>query len=169
MAAFSRGAGRLRYETSETAIRLIARRIVLRRRAHARCAEAISELRKNQQGLRLGMVLDAADFLAITDSALKRFDEGVAASDPEIGGKCDLEVARLESQMIQLYGIAALLARREMDLGEIAEVWGSMISVCDTVAQKIQRLCGEHTFCVASHDRILDIRNKSARLRELHL
>ena len=115
------------------------------------------------------MVLDAADFQAITDSALKLFDERVAAVDPDIGREFDMEVARLESQVVQLYGIAALLARREMELEKIGEIWGAMISVCDAVARKIQTLCAEHPVCVASHDKILDIRNKSARLRDLHL
>ena len=114
------------------------------------------------------MTLDAKDFDAITNSALKLFDERVATVAPGIRGEFDIEVARLESQVVQLYGIAALLARREMELDKIAEIWGAMIFVCDTVAQKIQSLCVEHPFCVASHDKILDIRNKCARLRDLH-
>lgn len=67
------------------------------------------------------MVLDAADFRVITDSALKLFDERVANVDPDISGDFDIEVARLESQVIQLYGIAALLAHRESDLDKVAE------------------------------------------------
>lgn len=43
-----------------------------------------------------------------------------------------------------------------------------MISVCDAVAARMQTLCMEHPFCVASHDKILDIRNRSTRLRDLH-
>jgi hypothetical protein len=111
------------------------------------------------------MVLEAADFQAITDSALQLFDERIAAADSAF----EIEVARLESQVIQLYGIAALLARREMDLDKIGAIWGAMITVCDTVAQKIQTLCTGQPVCVASHDKILDIRNKAARLRDLHL
>lgn len=114
------------------------------------------------------MTLEAKDFDAITHSALKSFDERVATVDPDVCWEFDIEVARLESQVIQLYGIAALLARREEDLDKIAEIWGAMISVCDTVAKKIQSLCAEHSFCIASHDKILDIRNKCARLRDLH-
>ncbi len=77
------------------------------------------------------------DFQAITESALQLFDERIAAADSEF----EIEVARLESQVIQLYGIAALLARREMDLAKIGDIWGAMICVCDSVAQKIQALC----------------------------
>ena len=114
------------------------------------------------------MVLDAADFRTITDSALKLFDERVATVDPEICWEFDIEVSRLESQVVQLYGIAALLARREPEIDKVGEIWSAMISVCDAVAEKIQTLCVEHPFCIASHDKILDIRNKSARLRDLH-
>jgi hypothetical protein len=114
------------------------------------------------------MVLDVKDFQAITDSALKRFDERVAATDPDIGWESDMEVARLESQVIQLYGIAALLARREPELEKVEEIWGAMVSACDAVAHKIHELCLEHPFRVASHDKILDIRKKAARLRDLH-
>ncbi len=114
------------------------------------------------------MVLNAADFQTITDSALKHFDERVATVGPNVCLEFDIEVARLESQVVQLYGIAALLARRESEMDKVAEIWEAMISVCDAVAEKIQTLCMEHPFCVASHDKILDIRNKSARLQNLH-
>ena len=115
------------------------------------------------------MVLDTKDFQTITDSALKLFDERVATADPSVCWEFDIEISRLESQVVQLYGIAALLARREPEIEKVAEIWGAMIQVCDTVARKIQTLCVEHPMCMASHDKILDIRNKSARLRDLHL
>lgn len=114
------------------------------------------------------MKLDSSDFNAIADSALKQFDQRVAQADPSLCWQVDIEVARLESQVIQLYGIAALLARREMDLDKIAEIWGAMVSVCDAVANKIQTLCSGHASRAAMYDKILDIRNKSTRLRDLH-
>lgn len=114
------------------------------------------------------MVLDQSDFKALADTAIQRFAEGVAAADPAICWEFDMEVARLESQVIQLYGISVLLAKREPDLDGVAEVWRGMILVCDTVSQKIRELCRKHPACAASLDRILDIRNKAARLRDLH-
>jgi hypothetical protein len=117
----------------------------------------------------VGCSLDVKDFEAITDSALKLFDKRMAAVHPDICCEFDMEVAPLESRVVQLYGIAELLAQRESELEKVAEIWGAMISVCDIVAQKIQTLCCEHPFCVASHDKILDIRNKSARRRDPHL
>jgi hypothetical protein len=110
------------------------------------------------------VVLDVADFQAITDSALKRFDEQVATVDREV----EIEVAQLESQVVQLYGIAALLVQRETELEIIAGIWNAMIVVCDAVAQKIQSLADTSDLRSASRDRVLDIRNKSTRLRDLH-
>ena len=115
------------------------------------------------------MVLDATDFQTIADSALKLFDQRLAILDPKIRGDFDMEVARLESQVVQLYGIAALLAQRENDLDKIAEIWSAMVSVCDSVATKMQTLCLENPFGIASQDKVLEIRSKSARLRDLHL
>jgi hypothetical protein len=77
-------------------------------------------------------------------------------------------VARVESQVIQLYKMAALCARREMDLSNIEKIWEAVVAVCDTVARTLQTLCTEHSCCVASHAKILTIRNKAARLRDLH-
>lgn len=114
------------------------------------------------------MIIDAKDFQEITDSALRSFEDQVGAADPDVCGEFDIAVARLESQVIQLYGIAALLARREPDIEKVGEIWGAMVGVCDAVAKKIKALCDEHPLCTTSHDKILDIRNKCARLSELH-
>ena len=114
------------------------------------------------------MALAATDFKALTDSALKRFSAGMAAADPKICWEFDMEVARLESQVIQIYGMAALMARHETELEKVAEIWGAVIQVCDEVSQRIRGLCQEHPACRTSLDKILDIRNKAARLRDLH-
>jgi len=115
------------------------------------------------------MKLEANDFDAIADSAIKLFDRRVAQIDSIDCQEIDVELARLESQVIQLYGIAALLARRESELEKTAETWGAMVSVCDEVASRMQSLCSSKTARTAIYERILDIRNKSTRLRDLHL
>ena len=110
----------------------------------------------------------AADFQTMTDFALKHFADRVASNRPGTSFDFDIEVARLESQVEQLYGLAALMARRETELEATAEIWGAMIAACDAVAAKILSLCAEHPACSASYDNVLDIRNKAARLRDLH-
>ncbi len=110
----------------------------------------------------------AADFQVMTNFALKHFEDRFASTRLGMCFEFDVEVARLESQVEQLYGLAALLARRETDLDATAEIWGAVITACDAVAAKILSLCAEHPACSASYDNVLDIRNKAARLRDLH-
>jgi hypothetical protein len=87
----------------------------------------------------LGCILDVKDFEAITNSALKLFDERMAAVHPDnICREFDMEVARLESRVVQLYGMAALLAQLESELEKAAEIWGAMISVCDIVGRRFR-------------------------------
>lgn len=110
------------------------------------------------------MVIETNDFQTITASALKLFEERVATAEEAF----ELEAARLESQVVQLYAIAALLARREPDLDKVAAIWDAMILACDAVAEKIQALSVEQPFHSAAYDKILDVRNKATRLRDLH-
>jgi hypothetical protein len=114
------------------------------------------------------VTLEIEDLDEIKKSALETFSERVASVDFGISGEVDLEVARLESQLLQLYAIAAIIARREESLERTAQVWDAMVSICDAFAAKISELCQEHPACRASHDKILDVRNKCARLRDLH-
>ena len=114
------------------------------------------------------MQFNVADLEILKDSALKSFDEGVASADPDLCWEFNLEVGRLESQVAQLYGIAALIAKREIEVAKVAELWTGMVKVCDAIAEKVSNLCNEHPYCLASHDKILDVRNKCARLAELH-
>ena len=102
------------------------------------------------------------------DSAIKAFEERVAAVNPNICWEFDLEVARLESQLVQLYSLAAIMARREPEMGKTAELWDTMANVCDAFAKRVRELCLEHPACQASYDKILDIRNACVELRDLH-
>jgi hypothetical protein len=114
------------------------------------------------------MELDIADITKINESALKTFDESIAAADPDMCWEFDEAVARLESQLIQLYGIVVLALKREEDLSVIAKTWGGMVGICDHVARKIGALSQQHPNCAVSHDKILDLRNRCERIRNLH-
>jgi hypothetical protein len=112
--------------------------------------------------------MQVADFHALKDAALRTFQQRLEQAPP---GRCwtvEIEVNRLESQLAQLYGIAALMARRETELERIAAIWSAMIAVCDDFARRVQGVCAEHPACLGSYDNILDIRNKCARLCDLH-
>jgi len=114
------------------------------------------------------MELDIADINKINESALKTFDESIATADPGLCWEFNEAVARLESQLTQLYGIVVLALKREEDLSLIAKTWGGMVGICDHVARKIGALAQRHPACAVSHDKILDLRNRCERLRNLH-
>lgn len=133
------------------------------------CSIAIPHLPKGDAlGMFTSMGFLAQDLHTLGNGALKSFDERVKLVHPDICYEFDLEVGRLEAQTIQLYGIAALAAKREPDPQKVAEVWGMMVQICDGVAAKIISLCQKHPACSASHDKILDLRNKCARLMDIH-
>ena len=110
----------------------------------------------------------AEDLAELKTGALRAFDERMRHVHPDLCYEFDAEVSRLEGQTIQLYGVAALAAKREPESEKVAEIWKTMVSICDEVAARINKLCAQHPACSASHDRILDLRNKCARLMELH-
>jgi len=112
--------------------------------------------------------MQVTDFHDLKDTALRTFQERLQQAAPGRCSTAEIEVNRLESQLVQLYGIAALMARRETELGPIAAIWSAMIAVCDDFARRVQEVCAEHPACLGSYDNILDIRNKCARLRDLH-
>ncbi len=114
------------------------------------------------------MRLDIDDITAIKDSALKVFDNSIAAADSSECWGVNDAVTRLETQLLQLYGIVVLALKHEEDLAVIAQNWGNMVTVCDDVALKIGSLGEEHPYCSVSHDKILDLRNRCARLQNLH-
>ena len=112
------------------------------------------------------MTIDLSDLERIRDTALQEFEQRVNAADPGIS--VDLEVARLESQLLQLYRLAAMAARREETLEQTSALWAVVVGICDAFALKVSARCAQQPLCSAAHDRILDLRNKCRRLQDLH-
>ncbi len=79
-----------------------------------------------------------------------------------------METGKLESAAIQLYGLIVLMTRKESDIDVVRSAWDMMVKICDEYAKRISDLCKDHPFCSSSHDKILDLRNKCVRLRDLH-
>ena len=112
------------------------------------------------------MTLEINDLKELKNSSLESFEAKIAKAD----GRSDFNVAaaQLESQLVQLYGFAALTVRRMDDLDQIAGLWSTMVSICDEIAKKVILICEDQPQCIATYDRILDIRNKCERLKLLH-
>jgi hypothetical protein len=111
-----------------------------------------------------------SDFQQLADEALSGFDERVAAIPADLCGPFYEEARRLETELLSIYRVFALLARKEDALDKIASLWGTMVAHCDQFAQKLSGLSQSHPNCGADffYDRVLDLRNKCRRLQEMH-
>ena len=80
------------------------------------------------------------------------------------------EAGRLEAELLTVYKMAALAARREQDLNCVSAIWGTLLGVCDAVARELNMLIQRHPACGADeyYDRVLDLRNKCNRLQQMH-
>ena len=116
----------------------------------------------------MSMILEFSDLDVIKDSALKRFEERVARTDPANREMIEREAGRLESQLEQLYSFTALMARREPDMAATAELWQRLVKICDVFAARVFQLSQQHELGTAAYDSILDIRSSAEELRTLH-
>ncbi len=114
------------------------------------------------------MILELSDLDLIKDSALKKFDERVAKAGPNKRQEIEREAVRLESQLEQLYSLTALMARRQPDVAETAELWQRLVRICDVFASRVLQLSQQHALGTAAYDGILDIRGAAEELRALH-
>jgi|KBSMisStaDraftv2_1062788.scaffolds.fasta_scaffold1361381_1 hypothetical protein len=112
----------------------------------------------------------ASDLDELAESTLASFDSRVSGLPEELCVAFHEEARTLESQLLMIYKMVALCARREDDLDHIAELWGHMVSVCDRASEKLQNLLKAHPYCGADvyQDRMLDLRNRCHRLQETH-
>ena len=113
------------------------------------------------------MIIELADFDAIKDDALRKFEERVSSA-MDNRDQLELEAFRLESQLEQLYSFTAAAARREDDMGATAQLWEHLVTTCDLFANRLLQLSKDHSIATTAHDHILDIRSAAEELRALH-
>ena len=113
------------------------------------------------------MTLEISDLEAIRDSALRNFDERVAKAAAK-REDIEREASRIESQLEQLYSLSALMARRDPDVTQTAELWGRLVRICDLFAARLFQLSQESALSTTAYDHILDIRGAAEELRALH-
>ncbi|MDR1282354.1 MAG: hypothetical protein LBK99_16250 [Opitutaceae bacterium] len=111
------------------------------------------------------MILTEHDFDTIKKENLRQFDDNLSKAGPRHLGR---EVRALEANAVQLYGVAALMARNADDIETVASIWTAMEKVCDAFAKKLGALAKKHPGSKVSHDKLLDLRNRCTELRELH-
>ena len=114
--------------------------------------------------------LASSDLNALAESTLSGFDSRVAKLPRDLCAVFHEEARTLETELLMLYKMVALCARKDDDLDRIASLWGQMVSVCDKAFVRLQSLIKAHPDCGANiyQDRILDLRNRCHRLQETH-
>ena len=114
--------------------------------------------------------IERADLQQMTEDTLARFQKRVADLPPDLQGPFNAEAKALEAEILTIYRVVAMLARKEQDLDKVAELWGLMKSFCDLALSQLSELHRSHPFAGAEvyHDRILDVRNRCQRLQTMH-
>ena len=106
----------------------------------------------------------------LAQSTLDSFDERIAQLPHDLASPFQEEARTLEGQLLTIYKMVALTVRDEEDLDLISRYWDLMVGVCDRFSSHLARVASQqpHSGANLYHDRILDLRNKCRRLRDLH-
>jgi hypothetical protein len=114
------------------------------------------------------MVITVPDLESLQSSALSDFEKRASAIPADQREDFAREVARLEGQLEAIYRMAVLVQRREESMEAAFAVWDAMVRICDSFLFKLDALNRNHPSCVASHDKMLDLRLAAEQRRELH-
>ena len=116
----------------------------------------------------VNMVVNISDLDRLKESAMQSFEQRLAKADLRNRVEVEREVARLESQLEQLYSFTALIARHETDVTQTADLWLTLVQICDVFAARVYQLSQDHPVAASGYDRMLDIRSAAEELRALH-
>jgi len=107
---------------------------------------------------------------ALSDASLQSFDEQIASIPQDACVPFYVAAGRLESQLLVIYRMVVLCAKKEEDLDKVTQWWGDMVGLCDEFAARLELLVKQHPDCGAEiyRDRFLDLRNTCKRLQDLH-
>ncbi len=110
------------------------------------------------------------DVKELAQSTLAEFEQEVAGLSQELCAPFNAAAKALEGQLLTIYKVVVQNVRREEDLEKIAKWWGTMMAQCDEFAKRLHDLACSHPDCGAEffYDRVLDLRNKCQRLRQMH-
>ena len=114
--------------------------------------------------------LGESDVKELAESTLAGFDQEVASLPQELCVPFNQAAMRLEGELLTIYKFVVRIVRREDDLEKIARWWDMMVSQCDEFGKRLHNLSLAHPNCGADffYDRVLDLRNKCQRLRQMH-
>ena len=114
--------------------------------------------------------IDSIGLQQIGISTLKEFDRRIANIPKNLCAPFYHEAGTLETELLTIYKVVAMGARKEQDLSVISQSWNLMVEMCDNAARRLSDLIKQHPACGADiyFDRMLDLRNKCERLKKMH-
>jgi len=114
--------------------------------------------------------LAVSDFNELGDAMLSAFDRRVERLPSGLCAPFYEEARNLETELLSIYRMVALLARREEDLSQIADLWAGMTEICRQATARLHDLSQSYPNCGTQiyYDRILDLTNKCQRLNQIH-
>jgi hypothetical protein len=114
--------------------------------------------------------LEEADVKDIGHSAVAQFDRNVALIPEDLCAPFHSQAMKLESELLMVYQMVARICKKLDDLDSIASLWDVMVTICDSSLKSLRSLVDRHPQCGANsfYDKVLDLRNKCERLKQMH-
>ena len=114
--------------------------------------------------------LAEADFNEVGLSLVSAFERRVAALPKDLCAPFREEARSLETELLFFYRMITMCAKRTEDLSAVSSLWAVVVRTCDKSLTQLADLTKQHPACQANdyYDRILDLRAKCERLREMH-
>jgi hypothetical protein len=114
--------------------------------------------------------LPETELKQLGNSMIMEFERRVASIPDYLCAPFHQEARQLEAELLTIYKMVALCAKKDEDLDVVSKRWGSMVQMCDSFAKQLHQLTQKHPHCGADayYDRVLDLRNKCYRLQQMH-
>lgn len=114
--------------------------------------------------------LDQADVFTLSRATLTESSKRLESLSVDQCAPFYEEARSLELELLSVYRMVVLCAKKEDELESVTSWWNAMTKVCDSFAEGLHELHKKHPTCGANlfYDRVLDLRNKCQRLAEMH-
>jgi hypothetical protein len=114
--------------------------------------------------------LEPKDIQEMGNSSLAEFSRRLAAIPEDMCAPFHDEAKSAETELLAVYRVVVMMAKKQEDLTIVANLWETMVAICDQFSTRLGQLVKAHPYCGADtyYDRILDLRSKCHRLQQMH-
>src|SRR5882724_9865460 len=107
------------------------------------------------------LCLDDQDLQELSNDSLQSFEKQISLIPSDLCAPFYVAEGSLQSQLLVLYRLVVLCAKKEEDLDKVALMWSNMTRVCDEFIIHLEGLVKQHPYCGVEYyrDRFLDVRN----------